>query len=113
MDAKIFTTRYCTACAVEITSVLKRMKKSSNLSIILIAGPITSEVYEKLSKLILSQDPSPKLIGIGHCVIGSGVWPYFDNRFLKDLPSRLNIEELIAGCPPHPMQIEENLNKYY
>ncbi len=48
----------------------------------------------------------PKLIGIGHCVKGSGVWPHFGNSFLKDLHKRLNIQELIIGCPPHPMQIK-------
>ncbi len=113
MDTKIFTTRYCTACAVESISVLKRIKKKSNFSIILIAGPITQDGFERLNKMISSQESSPKLIGIGHCVIGSGVWPYFDDGFLKDLPTRLNIKKLIAGCPPHPMQIEENLKKYY
>jgi Ni,Fe-hydrogenase III small subunit len=78
----------------------------------MIAGPITSDAYLKLNKIILSQNPSPKLIGIGHCVIGSGVWPHFDNSFLTDLPKRLNIQELIVGCPPHPMQIEKILTKY-
>ncbi|MHA2305814.1 MAG: NADH-quinone oxidoreductase subunit B family protein [Candidatus Hodarchaeales archaeon] len=76
-------------------------------SIIFISGPITSEDYARLNKLILTTKRRPKVVGIGHCVIGTGIWPFFNSSFLKDLPKRLNFQNLIAGCPPHPKEIEE------
>lgn len=107
IDPIIFSTNSCSTCALEINNILKKINFKSDQPLIFISGPVTSEDYVKLNKIVLMTKPYPKLVGIGHCTIGTGVWPFFNNSFLNNLPERLNLQNLVSGCPPHPNQIEK------
>ena len=71
---------------------------------LLVAGPVTRQVRERVLR-IYEATPDPKLvIGVGSCAMGGGIW-HNSYATLGGLGNVLPVAIYIPGCPPRPEAI--------
>lgn len=105
----------CNGCDIEILDVLtpyydcerfgvKLVHTPRHADALLVAGPVTRQVRERLLRLY-DAVPEPKLvIAVGSCATGGGIWhnTYATCGGLKNV---LPVNLYIPGCPPRPEAI--------
>jgi Ni,Fe-hydrogenase III small subunit len=105
----------CNGCDIEILDVLTPYYDCERFGIrlvhtprhadaLLVAGPVTRQVRERLLR-VYEAVPQPKLvIGVGSCATGGGIW--FDSyATYGGLGNVLPVNLYIPGCPPRPEAI--------
>jgi|Deesub1362B_J571_1020462.scaffolds.fasta_scaffold00065_90 membrane-bound hydrogenase subunit mbhJ len=105
----------CNGCDIEILAALtprydaerfgvKLVGSPRHADVLLVAGPVTHNVIEKI-KRIYEQTPDPKLvIAIGACSMGCSV---FQDSYCIDGPldEVIPVHVYVPGCPPRPEAI--------
>ncbi|MGD0574271.1 MAG: NADH-quinone oxidoreductase subunit B family protein [Anaerolineales bacterium] len=105
----------CNGCDIEILDVLtpyydcerfgiKLVHTPRHADALLVTGPVTRQVRERLLRLYEAV-PDPKLvIAVGTCASGGGIW--FDSyATCGGLDKVLPVNIYIPGCPPRPEAI--------
>lgn len=105
----------CNGCDIEILDVLtpyydverfgiKLVHTPRHADALLVTGPVTRQVRERLVRLYEAV-PDPKLvIAVGTCASGGGIW--FDSyATCGGLDKVLPVNIYIPGCPPRPEAI--------
>jgi Ni,Fe-hydrogenase III small subunit len=83
---------------------LRLVASPRHADVLLISGPVTRQVKERLLRLYEAV-PDPKLvIGVGSCCAGGGIW-YDTYHTEGGLASVLPVDYYIPGCPPRPEAI--------
>jgi Ni,Fe-hydrogenase III small subunit len=105
----------CNGCDIEILDALtpyydverfgiKLVHTPRHADALLVAGPVTRQVHERLLR-IYEATPDPKLvIGVGSCAMGGGIW-HNSYATLGGLGNVLSVAIYIPGCPPRPEAI--------
>lgn len=105
----------CNGCDIEILDALtpyydverfgiKLVHTPRHADALLVAGPVTRQVRERVLR-IYEATPEPKLvIGVGSCAMGGGIW-HNSYATLGGLGNVLPIAMYIPGCPPRPEAI--------
>jgi Ni,Fe-hydrogenase III small subunit len=105
----------CNGCDIEVLDVLtpfydcerfgiKLVPSPRHADALLVAGPVTRKVRERLMR-VYDAVPDPKLvIGIGSCTAGGGIW-HDSYATLGGLANVLPVHMFIPGCPPRPEAI--------
>jgi Ni,Fe-hydrogenase III small subunit len=105
----------CNGCDIEILDALtpyydverfgiKLVHTPRHADALLVAGPVTRQVHERLLR-IYDATPDPKLvIGVGSCAMGGGIW-HNSYATLGGLGNILSVAIYVPGCPPRPEAI--------
>jgi len=105
----------CNGCDIEVLDVLtpyydcerfgiKLVHTPRHADALLVAGPVTRQVRERLLRLY-DAVPDPKLvIAVGACATGGGIW-YDSYATCGGLDKVLPVSIYIPGCPPRPEAI--------
>ena len=105
----------CNGCDIEILDALtpyydverfgiKLVHTPRHADALLVAGPVTRQVRERVLR-IYEATPDPKLvIGVGSCAMGGGIW-HNSYATLGGLGNMLPVAIYIPGCPPRPEAI--------
>jgi Ni,Fe-hydrogenase III small subunit len=105
----------CNGCDIEILDALtpyydverfgiKLVHTPRHADALLVAGPVTRQVRERVLR-IYEATPDPKLvIGVGSCAMGGGIW-HNSYATLGGLGNILSVAIYIPGCPPRPEAI--------
>lgn len=105
----------CNGCDIEILDVLtpyydcerfgiKLVHTPRHADALLVAGPVTRQVRERLLRLY-DAVPDPKLVvAVGSCSCGGGIW-YDSYATCGGLDKVLPVDIYIPGCPPRPEAI--------
>jgi membrane-bound hydrogenase subunit mbhJ len=105
----------CNGCDIEILDALtpyydverfgiKLVHTPRHADALLVAGPVTRQVRERVLR-IYEATPDPKLvIGVGSCAMGGGIW-HNSYATLGGLGNILPVAIYIPGCPPRPEAI--------
>jgi len=105
----------CNGCDIEILDTLtpyydverfgiKLVHTPRHADALLVAGPVTRQVHERLLR-IYEATPDPKLvIAVGSCAMGGGIW-HNSYATLGGLGNVLPVAIYIPGCPPRPEAI--------
>lgn len=105
----------CNGCDIEVLDALtpyydverfgiKLVHTPRHADALLVAGPVTRQVRERVLR-IYDATPDPKLvIGVGSCAIGGGIW-HNSYATLGGLGNVLPVAIYIPGCPPRPEAI--------
>ena len=105
----------CNGCDIEVLDVLTPYYDCERFGIrlvhtprhadaLLVAGPVTRQVRERLLRLY-DAVPDPKLVvAIGSCASGGGIW-HDSYATLGGLANVLPVHMYIPGCPPRPEAI--------
>ena len=105
----------CNGCDIEILDALtpyydverfgiKLVHTPRHADALLVAGPVTRQVRERLLN-VYEATPDPKLvIGVGSCAMGGGIW-HNSYATLGGLSNVLPVTIYIPGCPPRPEAI--------
>ena len=105
----------CNGCDIEILDALtpyydverfgiKLVHTPRHADALLVAGPVTRQVHERLLR-IYEATPDPKLvIAVGSCAMGGGIW-HNSYATLGGLGHVLPVAIYIPGCPPRPEAI--------
>jgi membrane-bound hydrogenase subunit mbhJ len=105
----------CNGCDIEILDALtpyydverfgiKLVHTPRHADALLVTGPVTRQVRERLLRLYEST-PDPKLvIAVGSCPTGGGIW-HNSYATLGGLGNVLPVNIYIPGCPPRPEAI--------
>ena len=105
----------CNGCDIEILDALtpyydverfgiKLVHTPRHADALLVAGPVTRQVRERVLR-IYDATPDPKLvIGVGSCAMGGGIW-HNSYATLGGLGNMLPVAIYIPGCPPRPEAI--------
>jgi Ni,Fe-hydrogenase III small subunit len=105
----------CNGCDIEILDALtpyydverfgiKLVHTPRHADALLVAGPVTRQVRERVLR-IYDATPDPKLvIGVGSCAMGGGIW-HNSYATLGGLGNVLPVAIYIPGCPPRPEAI--------
>ena len=105
----------CNGCDIEILDALtpyydverfgiKLVHTPRHADALLVAGPVTRQVRERVLR-IYEATPDPKLvIGVGSCAMGGGIW-HNSYATLGGLGNVLPVAMYIPGCPPRPEAI--------
>ena len=105
----------CNGCDIEILDALtpyydverfgiKLVHTPRHADALLVAGPVTRQVWERVLR-IYEATPDPKLvIGVGSCAMGGGIW-HNSYATLGGLGNVLPVAIYIPGCPPRPEAI--------
>ena len=105
----------CNGCDIEILDALtpyydverfgiKLVHTPRHADALLVAGPVTRQVRERVLR-IYEATPDPKLvIGVGSCAMGGGIW-HNSYATLGGLGNVLPVTIYIPGCPPRPEAI--------
>ena len=105
----------CNGCDIEILDALtpyydverfgiKLVHTPRHADALLVAGPVTRQVRERVLR-IYEATPDPKLvIGVGSCAMGGGIW-HNSYATLGGLGNVLPVAVYIPGCPPRPEAI--------
>lgn len=105
----------CNGCDIEILDALtpyydverfgiKLVHTPRHADALLVAGPVTRQVRERVLR-IYDATPEPKLvIGVGSCAMGGGIW-HNSYATLGGLGNVLPVAIYIPGCPPRPEAI--------
>ena len=105
----------CNGCDIEILDALtpyydverfgiKLVHTPRHADALLVAGPVTRQVRERVLR-IYDATPDPKLvIGVGSCAMGGGIW-HNSYATLGGLGNILSVSIYVPGCPPRPEAI--------
>jgi Ni,Fe-hydrogenase III small subunit len=105
----------CNGCDIEILDALtpyydverfgiKLVHTPRHADALLVAGPVTRQVRERLLN-VYEATPDPKLvIGVGSCAMGGGIW-HNSYATLGGLGNVLPVAIYVPGCPPRPEAI--------
>lgn len=105
----------CNGCDIEILDALtpyydverfgiKLVHTPRHADALLVAGPVTRQVRERVLR-IYEATPDPKLvIGVGSCAMGGGIW-HNSYATLGGLGNILSVAIYVPGCPPRPEAI--------
>jgi Ni,Fe-hydrogenase III small subunit len=105
----------CNGCDIEILDALtpyydverfgiKLVHTPRHADALLVAGPVTRQVRERVLR-IYEATPDPKLvIGVGSCAMGGGLW-HNSYATLGGLGNILSVAIYVPGCPPRPEAI--------
>lgn len=105
----------CNGCDIEILDALtpyydverfgiKLVHTPRHADALLVAGPVTRQVRERVLR-IYDATPDPKLvIGVGSCAMGGGIW-HNSYATLGGLGNILGVAIYVPGCPPRPEAI--------
>ena len=105
----------CNGCDIEVLDVLtpyydcerfgiKLVHTPRHADALLVAGPVTRQVRDRLLRLY-DAVPDPKLvIAIGACATGGGIW-HDTYATCGGLDQVLPVSMYIPGCPPRPEAI--------
>jgi Ni,Fe-hydrogenase III small subunit len=105
----------CNGCDIEILDALtpyydverfgiKLVHTPRHADALLVAGPVTRQVQERVLR-IYEATPDPKLvIGVGSCAMGGGIW-HNSYATLGGLGNVLPVAIYVPGCPPRPEAI--------
>jgi len=105
----------CNGCDIEILDTLtpyydverfgiRLVHTPRHADALLVTGPVTRQVRERLVRLYEST-PDPKLvIAVGACATGGGIW-HNTYATLGGLENVLPVNIYIPGCPPRPEAI--------
>lgn len=105
----------CNGCDIEILDALtpyydverfgiKLVHTPRHADALLVAGPVTRQVRERVLN-VYEATPDPKLvIGVGSCAMGGGIW-HNSYATLGGLGNVLPVAIYIPGCPPRPEAI--------
>ncbi|MBI5838682.1 MAG: NADH-quinone oxidoreductase subunit B family protein [Chloroflexi bacterium] len=105
----------CNGCDIEILDALtpyydverfgiRLVHTPRHADALLVTGPVTRQVRERLIRLYEST-PDPKLvIAVGSCPTGGGIW-HNSYATLGGLGNVLPVNIYIPGCPPRPEAI--------
>lgn len=105
----------CNGCDIEILDALtpyydverfgiKLVHTPRHADALLVAGPVTRQVRERVLR-IYDATPDPKLvIGVGSCAMGGGIW-HNSYATLGGLGNILSVAIYVPGCPPRPEAI--------
>jgi len=105
----------CNGCDIEILDALtpyydverfgiRLVHTPRHADALLVTGPVTRQVRERLLRLYEST-PDPKLvIAVGSCPTGGGIW-HNSYATLGGLDGILPVAIFIPGCPPRPEAI--------
>jgi len=105
----------CNGCDIEILDALtpyydverfgiKLVHTPRHADALLVAGPVTRQVRERVLR-IYEATPDPKLvIGVGSCAMGGGIW-HNSYATLGGLGNLLPVAIYVPGCPPRPEAI--------
>lgn len=105
----------CNGCDIEILNVLtpyydverfgiRLVHTPRHADALLVTGPVTRQVRERLLRLYDST-PDPKLvIAVGSCPTGGGIW-HNSYATLGGLSNVLPVAIYVPGCPPRPEAI--------
>lgn len=105
----------CNGCDIEILDALtpyydverfgiKLVHTPRHADALLVAGPVTRQVRERLLN-VYDATPDPKLvIGVGSCAMGGGIW-HNSYATLGGLGNILSVAIYVPGCPPRPEAI--------
>ena len=105
----------CNGCDIEVLDVLtpyydcerfgiKLVHTPRHADALLVAGPVTRQVRERLLRLY-DAVPDPKLvIAVGACATGGGIW-HDSYATCGGLDKVLPVNIYIPGCPPRPEAI--------
>ena len=105
----------CNGCDIEILDALtpyydverfgiKLVHTPRHADALLVTGPVTRQVRERLLRLY-EATPDPKLvIAVGSCPTGGGIW-HNSYATLGGLGNVLPVNIYIPGCPPRPEAI--------
>ena len=105
----------CNGCDIEILDALtpyydverfgiKLVHTPRHADALLVAGPVTRQVRERLLN-VYDATPDPKLvIGVGSCAMGGGIW-HNSYATLGGLGNMLSVAIYVPGCPPRPEAI--------
>ena len=105
----------CNGCDIEILDALtpyydverfgiKLIHTPRHADALLVAGPVTRQVQERVLR-IYEATPDPKLvIGVGSCAMGGGIW-HNSYATLGGLGNVLPVAIYVPGCPPRPEAI--------
>lgn len=105
----------CNGCDIEILDALtpyydverfgiKLVHTPRHADALLVAGPVTRQVRERVLR-IYDATPDPKLvIGVGSCAMGGGIW-HNSYATLGGLGNILSVVIYVPGCPPRPEAI--------
>ena len=105
----------CNGCDIEILDALtpyydverfgiKLVHTPRHADALLVAGPVTRQVRERVLN-VYEATPDPKLvIGVGSCAIGGGIW-HNSYATLGGLGNILSVAIYVPGCPPRPEAI--------
>jgi len=105
----------CNGCDIEILDALtpyydverfgiKLVHTPRHADALLVAGPVTRQVQERVLR-IYEATPDPKLvIGVGSCAMGGGIW-HNSYATLGGLGNILSVAIYVPGCPPRPEAI--------
>lgn len=111
----------CNGCDIELVSLLtprydverfgiKLTGTPRHADIVLVSGPLTSQVKERALKVI-SQVPEPKVIvSLGSCPMSGNV---FKGSYSIEAPldKFVPVDVSVAGCPPKPEAIIDGIVK--
>jgi membrane-bound hydrogenase subunit mbhJ len=105
----------CNGCDIEVLDALtpyydverfgiKLVHTPRHADALLVAGPVTRQVRERVLR-IYEATPDPKLvIGVGSCAMGGGIW-HNSYATLGGLGNVLPVAIYVPGCPPRPEAI--------
>jgi len=105
----------CNGCDIEILDALtpyydverfgiRLVHTPRHADALLVTGPVTRQVRERLLRLYEST-PDPKLvIAVGSCPTGGGIW-HNSYATLGGLGNVLPVAIYVPGCPPRPEAI--------
>ena len=105
----------CNGCDIEILDALtpyydverfgiKLVHTPRHADALLVAGPVTRQVRERVLN-VYEATPDPKLvIGVGSCAMGGGIW-HNSYATLGGLGNILSVAIYVPGCPPRPEAI--------
>jgi len=105
----------CNGCDIEILDALtpyydverfgiKLVHTPRHADALLVAGPVTRQVRERVLRTY-EATPDPKLvIGVGSCAMGGGIW-HNSYATLGGLGNILSVAIYVPGCPPRPEAI--------
>jgi len=105
----------CNGCDIEILDALtpyydverfgiKLVHTPRHADALLVAGPVTRQVRERILN-VYEATPDPKLvIGVGSCAMGGGIW-HNSYATLGGLGNILSVAIYVPGCPPRPEAI--------
>ena len=105
----------CNGCDIEVLDVLtpyydverfgiRLVHTPRHADALLVAGPVTRQVRERLLRLY-DAVPDPKVvIGVGSCATGGGIW-HDSYATCGGVGNVLPVNVYIPGCPPRPEAI--------
>jgi Ni,Fe-hydrogenase III small subunit len=77
--------------------------------IVLISGPLTQRVRDKVLR-VFDEIPNPKVtVGVGVCPVSGGV--FRDGYASRIVDSYIPLDVVVPGCPPRPQAIMDGILK--